>query len=103
MVLLIKSEKRDKGAAIFNGELIMETQALKEIKKKTEILTVEENLELIAHIVGKIRKIRAESVKRRKWSEIYGIAPYPLVGEDAQTWVTRTRHEANTNREKKWQ
>jgi len=37
------------------GDLVMETQALKEIKEKTEALTVEENLELIAHIIGKIR------------------------------------------------
>lgn len=85
------------------GDLVMETQALKEIKEKTEVLTVEENLELIAHIVGKIRKTQPQSVRRRKWSEIYGTAPYPLAGEDAQTWVTRTRHEANAQREKKWQ
>ena len=87
-------------------DLVMETQTLKEIKEKTEALTIEENeenLELIAHIVGKIRKTQTRSVRHRKWSEIFGTAPYPLADEDAQTWVIRTRHEANAHREKKWQ
>ena len=81
----------------------METQALKEIKEKTEAPTVEENLELLAHIVGKIHKTQTRTVRRRKWSEIYGTHPYPLAVEDAQTWSTRTRHEANDNQEKKLQ
>ena len=80
----------------------METQALKEIKERAEALTVEENLELIAHIVGKIRMDQARLGKHRKWGEIYGAAPYPLAGEDAQKWVTRTRQESNDRREKQW-
>ena len=33
--------------------------------------------------------------KGRKWSEIAGTAPYPLVGEDAQQWVNRIREESD--------
>ena len=29
----------------------------------------------------------------RAWSEIEGAANFPLAGEDAQAWVTRTRHK----------
>ena len=29
----------------------------------------------------------------RSWSEIEGAAKFPLAGEDAQAWVTRTRRE----------
>lgn len=36
----------------------------------------------------------------RKWSEIRGIVPYPMCGEDAQQWVTRTRREDDEHREK---
>ncbi len=39
---------------------------------------------------------------RRSWSEIRGIVDYPLCGEDAQTWVSRTRQEADEQREKQW-
>lgn len=36
----------------------------------------------------------------RSWSEIAGAAVYPLVGEDAQAWVTRTRREGDKHRER---
>ena len=36
----------------------------------------------------------------RSWSEIAGAAAYPLVGEDAQAWVTRTRREGDEHRER---
>lgn len=76
----------------------MATQTLKELMEKTESLSIEENLELIAHLIGKIRKDQSGPGHRRKWSEICGAAPYPLAGEDAQNWVTRTRHESNDHR-----
>lgn len=76
----------------------MATQILKELIEKTETLSTEENLELVAHLVGKIRKDHAGSGRHRKWSEICGAAPYPLVGDDAQAWVTRARHESNAQR-----
>jgi len=38
--------------------------------------------------------------KGRRWSEAAGIATYPLVGEDAQQWVTRTRQEGDEERAK---
>jgi len=38
--------------------------------------------------------------KGRRWSEAAGIAAYPLVGEDAQEWVTRTRQEGDEKRAK---
>ena len=43
-----------------------------------------------------------ESPRRRLWSEIRGIVAYPLLGEDAQAWVSRTRREADEEREKQW-
>jgi len=36
----------------------------------------------------------------RSWSEIAGAATYPLAGEDAQAWVTRTRREGDEHRER---
>lgn len=34
----------------------------------------------------------------RAWSEIEGVARFPLAGEDAQAWVTRTRREEDAER-----
>ncbi len=36
----------------------------------------------------------------RAWSEIEGAARFPLAGEDAQAWVTRTRREGDERRER---
>ena len=42
----------------------------------------------------------ANPPRRRAWSEIRGMAPYPLCGEDAQQWITRSRRESDEQREK---
>jgi hypothetical protein len=34
----------------------------------------------------------------RQWREIRSAAPYPLLGEDARTWVSRTRREGDEDR-----
>lgn len=33
------------------------------------------------------------AVPRPRWMDVAGVAPYPLTGEDAQDWVSRTRQE----------
>lgn len=80
----------------------MDVTVLKELKEKAERLSPEENLDLIAHLLNKVRITRIGSASGRKWIEIYGKAPYPLTGEDAQEWVTRTRKESDEKREKQW-
>jgi hypothetical protein len=40
-----------------------------------------------------------EQKQRRQWQEIRGKASYPLVGEDAQIWVSRNRNEETETRE----
>jgi hypothetical protein len=37
---------------------------------------------------------------KRSRSVLKGMAPYPLLGEDAQEWVSRTRREADKHRER---
>lgn len=34
------------------------------------------------------------------WSPAAGMFAYPMLGEDAQAWVTRTRREADEHRER---
>ena len=80
----------------------MDVNVLKELKEKAKRLTPEENLDLIAHLLNRVRAVGITSVDRRKWSEICGRAPYPLVDEDAQAWVTRNRKESDERRQKTW-
>jgi hypothetical protein len=67
-------------------------------------LPAAERLRLVEKIVSDLATQSAvgEPPMRRHWREICGAAPYPLVGEDAQAWVSRTRREADEHREKQW-
>jgi len=72
------------------------SKELDEIVKKVESLNTDEQLFLVSHVTGKLRTMY-QTGQRRKWSEICGLVPYPLFGEDAQDWVSRTRHESDEN------
>ena len=41
-----------------------------------------------------------EPENRPSWGAAAGMFEYPLVGEDAQAWVTRTRREGDEHRER---
>jgi hypothetical protein len=76
----------------------MASAKIDEIMKQVETLSTTEQLELIALVAQKARGSYEGSeppAERTKWSEIMGIAPDLLDGEDAQEWVTRTRRESD--------
>lgn len=77
----------------------MASTELEEIIRRAEMLTPDEQLQLIAHLAEKARQTYVALPVRRSWSEIYGSAPYPLTGEDAQAWVSRNREESDKARE----
>jgi hypothetical protein len=77
----------------------MSATALDRLIKQVETLTPDEQLRLIAHLAEQMRLSRRSDAPRRKWSEICGAAPFPLMGEDAQAWVTRTRREDTKHRD----
>jgi lysophospholipase L1-like esterase len=78
----------------------MSTEGLNDLIKQAEALSPEEQLRLVAHLVEKVRAAYPLSRPHRKWAEICGTAPYPLLGEDAQAWVSRTRREDTEQRER---
>ncbi len=79
----------------------MGSRELDELVKKAEALTADEQLALIAHLAGKVRE-NYHARPRRQWREICGSALYPMLGEDAQDWVSRTRREGDEHREQQW-
>jgi len=78
----------------------MSAQLLENIIKEVDSLSVQEQLHLATHLLEQASRALPPTTLRRKWREIRGIAPYPLVGEDAQTWVSRTRRESDESRER---
>lgn len=73
---------------------------LQQVLQEIEQLTTEEQLEVISHTTVQLkRRTMSHNPNKLKWLDIAGTAPYPLVGEDAQEWVTRTRREAQEHRD----
>lgn len=83
--------------------------------EQAELLTAQlpprEQLWLVARISERLSKLELtaseaaaqpteqNSVESYEWTSLRGIAPNLLEGQDAQTWVSRSRHEADDQRE----
>ncbi|MEH1816412.1 MAG: hypothetical protein V7K26_14330 [Nostoc sp.] len=72
--------------------------SLEKILSEIEQLTPEEQLTVMEHLVERMKKHIIQAQPKRKWSNLKGIASYPLLGEDAQEWVSRTRREGDEHR-----
>jgi hypothetical protein len=68
---------------------------LQEILKQAERLSPADRKELIQQLSQE----KPPSKPKPKWSDLKGMAPYPMMGEDAQAWVSRTRQEGDDQRE----
>ncbi|BAY62398.1 hypothetical protein H6G33_19975 [Calothrix sp. FACHB-1219] len=73
--------------------------SLEKILSEIEQLTPEEQLTVMGHLVERVKKHITQVQPKRKWSDLKSMAPYPLLGEDAQEWVSRTRKFADEHRE----
>jgi hypothetical protein len=73
-------------------------------KQHIKPLLIEERLrliEMIAHDLAE-RPVEAGLGQQYDWMLVRGIAPQLLDGEDAQEWVSRTRREADEQRDRQW-
>jgi hypothetical protein len=59
-------------------------------------LPVRDRLRLVERIIHDLAQVPVET--RAKWMDLEGAAPDLLDGEDAQTWVSRTRGESDEGR-----
>jgi hypothetical protein len=78
----------------------MSAATLEQLLKESEKLTTDEQLRLAAQLVERARQSYQAGAPRRKWRDIRGLAAPSLFGEDAQTYITRTRREDDDHREK---
>lgn len=80
----------------------MASMTVAEIAWQAELLAPEDQLYLIARLADKAQHAYRQTQPRRKWRDICGATPYPLTGEDAQVWVSRSRAENDEGRERRW-
>jgi len=80
----------------------MSTLVYDELVKQVDTLQVEEQLRLAAYLLERARQMVTSERPRRKWCELRGLATYPMLGEDAQAWVSRTRRESDERRQAQW-
>jgi len=78
----------------------MTDTGLNELIARAENLPPEDQLQLISRLVEKVRTSYRRAPQRKKWRELCGRAPNLLDGEDAQTWVNRTRRASDESRGK---
>ena len=79
----------------------MSAQLLDLLTEQSQQLTEDEQLMLAMRLIDRVRQGGATQSQpsQRKWRDLQGAFPYPLAGENAQTWVTRTRREGDERRE----
>ena len=80
----------------------MSTKTLSDLIRQAESLTGDERLQLAIDLLKEARKARAKPEPHRKWAELCGLAASPMVGEDAQAWVSGIRRESDDRRDEQW-
>ncbi|MBI5877372.1 MAG: hypothetical protein HZB53_06960 [Chloroflexi bacterium] len=78
----------------------MSQQLFESLLKQADSLTADELIALAERLVEKARHSAAVEHPRRKWRTIRGAARPSLFGEDAQAYISRTRQEADEERER---
>ncbi len=71
---------------------------LEQVLNEIDQLGLEERRLVMVHLTEQMQG-EVTGKKKRKLSEFKGMMKSPLFGEDAQEWVSRTRHEGDTHRE----
>ena len=65
----------------------MTTLTYSKLVEQADALEAEEQLRLAAYLLERVRQTVSRDKPKRKWAEVCGLYPYPMLGEDAQEWV----------------
>lgn len=69
-----------------------------EILKRAGKLSPSEKLLLASRLIEGVRSDMPSRKSHRKWRDAAGLLPYPAMGEDAQSYINRTRRADNDKR-----
>jgi hypothetical protein len=74
---------------------------LQQVLSDIDRLSLIDRIQVMSHLIESIREyVPTESVKTsRKWSDLKGMVTAPLMDEDAQVWVSRSRQKGDEDRE----
>jgi hypothetical protein len=74
---------------------------LQQVLSDIDRLSPTDRIQVMTHVIESIKEyVPTEPVRsQRKWSDLKGMVMAPLMGEDAQDWVSRTRREGDEHRE----
>ena len=81
----------------------MDSQTLELLKEQVGGLTADEQLRLATYLVERARNVLSSEKPVRTWQDLRGLYPHPMLGEAAQTWVSRNRQEGDVHRAQQWQ
>lgn len=76
----------------------MSLQNIDQILKHADKLTPSERLLLASRLIQGVRSDLPAEISKRKWRDVEGILPHPALGEDAQTYISRSRRADNDHR-----
>lgn len=65
--------------------------SLQQMLNEIDQLTPEDQLTVMGYLVERMKKHIIPAQSKRKWSDLKGMASYPLLGKDAQEWVSQNR------------
>ena len=102
---ITREDDRIEPSAILKEIIQMTLTTTEEIYEQiVKPLPTAERLRLVGKIVYdlSIQATEGELPERHDWMSLRGVAPDLLDGEDAQTWVSRTRRESDEDRERQW-
>ena len=78
----------------------MSANVLDEVLEKINLLEPDEQQQVMSVLSEKaIHCEPHEEEPTLKWADLDGLLPYPACGEDAQEYITRTRREAEEQRD----
>src|SRR5262245_64504915 len=102
---IMREDDRIEPSAILKEIIQMTLTTTEEIYEQiVKPLPAAERLRLVGKIVYDLSIQATEGTlpERHDWMSLRGVAPDLLDGEDAQTWVSRTRGESDEGRERQW-
>ena len=76
----------------------MSSAVYEKILEEADLLSPTELNQLIKDLIKRKTGGEPGAESSPKWEDFIGSAPYPLCGEDAQEWVSRTRRESDERR-----
>ena len=73
---------------------------LQQVLSDIDRLSPADRIQVMTHVIESIKEYVPAAVRsQRKWIDLRGMEIAPLMGEDAQDWVDRTRREGDEHRE----